>query len=174
MQGGRKWFWFVEEPRQLPEEQVLEGGDNPTPEQAPVMVEVEPNERQAEEMTALTEKVVSLEKENEDLRRMLRETESRLATQETTARQVVERCGVMEATITQIYEHIQRQNVFDESAKTSITGLTEEVKKHRDGFEEVVRVLQNHELHITRNKTTSKEMAQCTSTRTSAKTRTRP
>ena len=70
------------------------------------MVEVN-QMREKEEMTALTEKVASLEKENEDLRRMLQEAESRLAAQEVLARQTVERCGVMEAAITQMYEHIQ-------------------------------------------------------------------
>ena len=49
---------------------------------------------------------------------------------------------------------------FNESTRTSVVGVVEETKKHQEHFQEVVRVLQNHEQHILTNGVASQEMAQ--------------
>ena len=56
-------------------------------------------------------------------------------------------------------EHIQRQDVFNKSAMTSINGLDDEVKNHQECFRGIGRIIQIHEQHITMSGTMSQEMA---------------
>ena len=69
--------------------------------------------------------------------------------------------AAMEAMIARIAEHVQRQSVFNQSAKKSIACLENQVRIHQDNFDQVVRILQKHEQHIIRNGVASQEMAQC-------------
>ena len=66
----------------------------------------------------------------------------------------------MEAAIGQIAEHIQRQDVFNESVRSSINGLTDEVKAHQENFRQMATILQVHEQHIAQNGAMSQDMAQ--------------
>ena len=86
--------------------------------------------------------------------------EAKIALQENTIKDIVTRHLIVENAITQIAENIQQQNAFNESAKSSVAGVVDEIKKHQEHFQEVVRVLQNHEQRILTNGTASQEMAQ--------------
>ena len=66
----------------------------------------------------------------------------------------------MESAISQIAEQAQHQNVFIQSAKTSIDEAVDEVKTHQKNFQEVAKVLQNHEQHIENNGAVAKQMEQ--------------
>ena len=79
--------------------------------------------------------------------------EAKATLQENTIKELVERYGMMEGAIKEIIEHIQRQNVFNTSAKTTMASLVEEVKTHHGNFQEVAWVLQNHENHIANSET---------------------
>ena len=108
VQGRRRWFWFVEETPKQPRQKPQENEDKPviveedeesateddpaSEEQATGMSEVDAEERETERKMWLSEKVTSLEKENEQLKMALQEMNARLATQETTTRQMDERC----------------------------------------------------------------------------------
>ena len=161
-------FWFKEKKPQQPPQQ--EGGkDRSTPEQEVEseteevdngVEEVTPDQLQTERMMWLNEKATTLENENRELKRTLQEMEAKIALQENTLNGVVERCRMVETAITQIVEYTQRQDVFNESTKTSFNGLVDEVKKHQNGFREVVSILQVHAQHITMSETVSQQMAQ--------------
>ena len=73
--------------------------------------------------------------------------------------EVANRFSVMENAITQIAERVEGQNTFNESMKTTMTLLVEEVKTHHGNFQEVAWVLQNHHQFIAKNGTVSEEMA---------------
>ena len=124
------------------------------------MQEVGHEERQTQHAMWLSEKVTSLEREKEEMKALIKEMEVKIALQENTLNQVVERQVVVETAIKQIADHIQRQDVFNESARTSINGLVEEVKKHQERFSGMGSILQIHEQHITANGAVSQEMAQ--------------
>ena len=66
----------------------------------------------------------------------------------------------MENAIMKIAQHVQQQEVFNGSVKTSINSLESQVRKHQDNFQEVVRIFQNHEKYIVRNGAVADEMAQ--------------
>ena len=135
-------------------------GDHQVPEKVPSMQEVGHEERQTQHAMWLSEKVTSLEREKEEMKALIKEMEVKIALQENTLNQVVERQVVVETAIKQIADHIQRQDVFNESARTSINGLVEEVKKHQERFSGMGSILQIHEQHITANGAVSQEMAQ--------------
>ena len=86
--------------------------------------------------------------------------EAKIEFQENTIKEIVTRHLIVENAITQIAEHIQQQMAFNESTRTSVVGVVEETKKHQEHFQEVVRVLQNHEQRILTNGTASQEMGQ--------------
>ena len=65
--GEKEWFWFREKDQQLPRE-IGASDDHPIPEEVVRMQEDTPEERQSDQMEGLTEKVVSLEKENDELK----------------------------------------------------------------------------------------------------------
>ena len=90
----------------------------------------------------------------------LQEMEVKIALQEKTLKEVVDRHLMVETAIGKIAEHIQRQDVFNESARTSINGLTEEVKVHQENFRQMATILQVHEQHIAQNGAMSQDMAQ--------------
>ena len=117
--------------------------DEPT-QDVVVMEEDTPEEDEAEKKTVLEEKVTTLEKEKEAMEKALREMEAKLTLQENIVKEVLERCAVIETAIVRIAEHVQRQNVFNESMRASVAGLVEEVKTNRGNFAEVARVLQGH------------------------------
>ena len=66
----------------------------------------------------------------------------------------------MESAIAQIVEHVQHQNVFNQSAKKTIDEVMDEAKAHQKCFREVAKVLQNHEQHIINNGAVAQQMAQ--------------
>ena len=90
--------------------------------------------------------------------------EERLALHERAAMETSERCGVLEAAISKIAEHItqhiERQDLFNKSANSSISALVGEVKAHQGHFQEVAKILQSHEQHIANSGAASQEMAQ--------------
>ena len=70
------------------------------------------------------------------------------------------RQGAIEAEIAQVAEQVHRQISFDEGVRASFTSLFDEVGKHQNNFQEVVRILQAHEEHIVKTRAASQEMAQ--------------
>ena len=124
------------------------------------MSEDDHEERETGQKLWLMEKVTSLEKENGELKKTLQEMGKKITSQERTMKEMEQRFIRVETAITQIAEHARHQILFNESTKTSLAELVQEVQKHRDNFHEVVRVLENHEKHILKNGTASEEMAQ--------------
>ena len=111
-------------------------------------------------MMWLAEKATSLENENEGMKRVIREMEVKIGSQESTMNEMVERHPREEAAIAYIAEQIQRQEVFNKSAMTSINGLVDEVKSHQEGFRGIATIIQIHKQHVTVNGTVSEQMAQ--------------
>ena len=162
IQGGRICFWFDEniaQPPQQPQECEVDD-ETETVEEATGVEEVTPDEMQKERMMWLTEKATTLENEKEAMKRTIQAMEAKIEFQENTIKHVVDRLLIVENAITQIAEHIQQQTAFNESTRTSVAEVVEETKKHQEHFQEVVRVLQNHEQHILTNGVASQEMAQ--------------
>ena len=164
--GGPR-FWFSKKTPEPPQTQnqekdksVTETEDESITEEVdPGVDEVTQDEIQTEKMMWLVEKATSLEDENKELKRALQEMEAKLALQENAVKGVAERQFAVEAAISYFAEHIQRQDVFNESTRSSINGLVEEVKKHQDEFRQMATILQTHQQHIARTGTVSQEMA---------------
>ena len=124
IQGGRICFWFDEKTPQHPQ-QPQEGevdDETETVEEVNGVDEVTPDEMQQERMMWLTEKATTLENEKEELKRVIRDMEAKIALQENTIKEIVTRHLIVENAITQIAEHNQQQNAFNESARSSVTG----------------------------------------------------
>ena len=144
--GGPR-FWFKEmtpESPQLPKEEEDDKtateeavAESTTEEVIPVMSEVDPEERETGHKMWLSQKITSLEKENEDLKRALQEIGTTLSLQETATRGVVERCAKFEAAIIQIADSVQQQNAAIESSRAMMSILVEEANTHRDNFQKV-------------------------------------
>ena len=111
-------------------------------------------------MDGLTERVTSLEKENVEMKRVIQEMEAKMAFQESAMKEMVERHLREEAAIAYIAEHIQRQEVFNKSAITSINDTVKEIKNHQEGFRGMATILQVREQHIAVNGAVSQQMAQ--------------
>ena len=159
VERGRARFVLKEKP-QHPQEQERKGEEAETVEVNPGVEEVPPEEIQTERMMWLAERATSLEKENEGMKRVIGEMEAKIALQENTLNEMVERHIKEESAIAFIADHIQRQDVFNESAKSCINGLVDEVKNHQDSFRGMATILQIHEQHITQNGAVSQQMAQ--------------
>ena len=134
--------------------------DELTPEEMIVMDEDRPEGPDVSKKMWLAEKTATLEKENEELKRKVEEMETKFSLQDQTTRVIEERLVVIEMAISRIAVHIEQQNSFNGSARTSIAELVGDVTKHKDNFQEVVQVLQNHEKHIAKSGAASEEMAQ--------------
>ena len=106
------------------------------------------------------ETVTSLEKENEAMKTKIQEMEAKMAQQDEAARVAAARHATLESALAEIVGNLQQQIAFSESVRASFAGLVEEVPRHQDYFKEVVRVLQNHEQHISTSGLASQEMAQ--------------
>ena len=117
-------------------------------------------ERQTEQLEGLNEKVASLEKENRELKRVIREMEGRAELQAQAIMASAERCSMIETAIMKIGQHVQQQEIFNGSVRASVSGLENQVRAHQDNFQEVVRIFQNHEEHITRNGMAAEGMTQ--------------
>ena len=163
-------FWFKDLKPDPPKEQVEERPDeqsvtedaadeSSTEEVIRVMSEVDPGEVETGKKLWLSEKATTLENENGDLKRVLREMEAKIELQGKTIAGMARRHGAIETTIAKIAEHVQRQIAFNEGVRASFTSVAEEVGKHQNNFREVVRILQAHE-YIVRNGAASQEMAQ--------------
>ena len=124
------------------------------------MQEVDPDETRTGELMWLTERVTTLGKEKEAMETAPREMEEKIALQEDFANNVADRCVSLEEAIKSIAEHVQRLCVFNKCVKTTLGGLVEEVKTHQGHFQEVVRVLRNHEQHIANSGAASQNMVQ--------------
>ena len=145
------------------EEEVVESvteEDPVTEVPTPEMSEVDPEERETGQKMWLINKVTTLENENGELKRAVQEIEAKLALQENVTKQVMERCAVLETAITRIVEHAEQQNVFNESSRSSFEGLVNQVKTHQGYFQEVARILQNHEQNNIKNGSVSEGLAQ--------------
>ena len=156
---GRWRFWFEEkkdQPQQPKEdEEPASGKDDVT-----VVEEDTPEEIETQHKMWLIDKVTSLERENEEMKRALQEMATRVQLQENMLKQCVELQKVLDSAVTHVCESVQRLNAFTESASAAITGLVQEVQKHQDNFREVGRILLNHEEHIHQTGVASQEMAQ--------------
>ena len=117
-------------------------------------------ERNAMYMMALVERITTLERENGELKGRIQEMEAKTALQENAINEVVGQCGLIEAALMGIVQHARQQEVFNGSVRTSIDGLETQVKIHQNNIEEVVRVLQAHEIHTVKNGSAASEMAQ--------------
>ena len=106
------------------------------------------------------EKVTTLEREKEELKKTLQEMETRIAVQDNKIKEMDERQGAVQATLARVCESVQGLNTFTETATPLINGLVQEVQKHQGSFREVGRVLLNREEHITKTRTASEQMAQ--------------
>ena len=78
LEGGREWFWFEEKVPQPPQEQGRDDNQIPEREEVAVMDEVDPEETQLEQMTSLAERIASLELENEEKERTIKNWMRRL------------------------------------------------------------------------------------------------
>ena len=160
VEGGRARFIIKEKPQHHQEGSGGKGEEAETAQQINGVEEIPPEELQTERMMWLAEKATSLEKENEGMKRIIQEMEAKIVSQENAMKEMVERHLKVEAAIAYIADHIQRQDVFNESAKSCINGLVEEVKNHQDNFRGMAMILQIHEQHITQNGAVSQQMAQ--------------
>ena len=124
------------------------------------MSEIDPGDEEKGKKMWLSEKVTSLEKENEELKKALQEMEAKIELQERTMAEMAQRHVAIEITISKIVEQVQRQDSFNEGVRASFTSVSEEVGKHQNTFQEVVRILQTHEQHIAMTGAASQEMAQ--------------
>ena len=157
--GEKEWFWFREKNRQLQQEL---GGENvdPIPEEVNNMQEDTPEERRSEQLDALTEKEASLEKENDELKKVVQELQAKVAGQTEAIMATCERFSMIETGLLEIAQHVGQQEAFSRSVKTSIEGLEKQVCIHQDNFHQVVRIFQNHEEHIHSHGVVSEGMAQ--------------
>ena len=92
-----------------------------TVEEATGVEEVTPDENNTERMMWLTEKATTLENEKEELKRTIQAMEAKIEFQENAIKHVEDRLLIVENAITQIAEHIQKQNAFNESSRSSVT-----------------------------------------------------
>ena len=124
------------------------------------MEEVQPEEVQTERAMWVSERITTLQNENEELKRSAQEMAAKIELQQRTIFELGGRVGEMQKAIAKIAEHVQHQNVFNQSAKTSTDELVEEAKAHQKCFQEVAKVLQNHEQHIANSGAVAQQMAQ--------------
>ena len=161
IEKGKQRFLLNEKPQRPQEGQEGREGEQPnSTEEFPGIDEVPPEEIQTERMMWLAEKATSLQNENDQMKRVIQEMEAKIALQENAMKEMVERHLREEAAIAYIAEHIQRQEVFNKSAITSINGIVDEIKNHQEGFRGIAAILQVHEQHITVNGAVSQQMAQ--------------
>ena len=148
LEGGRERFWFRENVSQPQEHRG--GDDNQTPEHenSPRMDEVDPEETRREQMTSLAERIASLERENEEKERTIKEMEMKVVLLERAAQENAEKHAAVEKAFTEIAQHVEGQATFNESSKRAIACLENQVKIHQDNIHEVVRILQAHEQFI--------------------------
>ena len=106
------------------------------------------------------DRVTSLSREKEEMKKALKEMATRVQLQENMSKRCVELQGVLDSAVTRICESVQRLKAFTENASAAITGLAGEVQKHQDNFREVGRSLLNHEERIAQTGYASQEMAQ--------------
>ena len=159
--GGRERCWLKErdaQPSQGPEE-----GSDGHPAQddgRSRMQEDTPEEKRDTMMTELAERVISLEKENRELKKAIHEMEAKAAGQVQAIRATAERCSMLEKGVLEIAQHVRQHEAFDRSVRTSIDGLEKQVQIHQDNFQHVVRIFQNHEQHIEKHGVVSEGIAQ--------------
>ena len=146
-----------EDDKSVTEEAVAE---STTEEAIPVMNEVDPEERETGHKMWLSERVATLKKEKEGLKRTLEVIGTKLSLQETTMKGVEERCAKLETAIIQIAEVAQQQNAAIESSRALMSSLVEEVNTHRVNFQKVGMIMQVHEQYIVRSGVVTQEMAQ--------------
>ena len=157
--GEKEWFWFREKNRQLQQEL---GGENvdPIPEEVNNMQEDTPEERRSEQLDALTEKEASLEKENDELKKVVQELQAKVAGQTEAITATCERFSMIETGLLEIAQHVGQQEAFSRSVKTSIEGLEKQVCIHQDNFHQVGKIFKNHEERIAQAGVVSEGMAQ--------------
>ena len=93
------------------------------------------------------------------MRNAVQELEANVATQAGAIVTTAGRCSTIESAIMKIAEHVQQQEIFNGSVRTSVNALESEVKKHQDNFQEVVRIFKKHDEYIMKNGAASEEMA---------------
>ena len=113
IQCGRKVFWFEEKP--VPQPQERQEGNDQTPEQVSGMQVVDPEEIRTQNAMWLEEKVASLERENEEMNKVLQEIATRVQLQENTLKNCMELQGVLDSAVTRVCESVQRLNTFTET-----------------------------------------------------------
>ena len=159
IEGGKERFWF-EEKKDQPQQPKEDGEPAAEKTEVDVLEEDTPEEIEAMNKMWLMDKVTSLERENEEMKKALQEMATRVQLQEDMLKRCVELQGVLDSAVTRICESIQRLNAFTENASSAINELAGEAQKHQDNFREVGRILLNHEEHIHQTGVASQEMAQ--------------
>ena len=144
VKGGMRRYWFKEknvqnqEGRQPETQEDSVTEDDPITEEDCGMREVSLEERQTEQLEGMAEKVDSLKKDNCELKKAVQEMEAKTSLQAQAIMETAERCTLIENAIMKIAQHVQQQEVFNGSEKTSINSLEKQVRKHQDNFQEVV------------------------------------
>ena len=132
-EGGREKFWFNEKKDQ-PEHQTEPQEPAPGEDQVTPFEEETQEEIDERNKMWLIEKVTSLERENEEMKKVLQEMATRVQLQENMLKQYVELQRVLDSAMTRICESVQRLNAFTESSTPIINGLVRDVQKHQDTF----------------------------------------
>ena len=101
------------------------------------MDEVLPDEVQTERAMWMSERITALQNENEELKRSAQEMAAKIELHQRGITELGGRFGEMQKGIAKIVEHVQHQNAFNQSAKTSIDELVDEAKAHQKNFQEL-------------------------------------
>ena len=168
---GKEMVWFKEKTTNPPkkdqddeqtvdDDETLDDVNEPALEKHGGMQHDTPEEIETRNKMWLMEKVSELEKENEEMKTKIQEMEARILQQTQATSDVVAMRTAIQNAFAEVADHFQRQIVFNESTRTSITGLVQEVKKHQDRFQEFVCVCEKHEQHIANHGVAWQEMAQ--------------
>ena len=117
-------FLLVDNPQPIQDHEGRD--DQPTPEQeAPAMDEVKSDEVQTELAMWMSERITTLQNENGELKKTAQEIAAKIELHQRVISELCGRFGKMQKAIAQIAEHVQHQNVFNQSVKTSIDELVE-------------------------------------------------
>lgn len=126
------------------------------------MQEVEHEETLARHAALLEEKVASPWKEKEAMEVSIQGLEAKVALHEGFMKDMAPRYGLIAGAIKLVADHVESLKQFNGCVRTTLGGTVEKVKVNRGHFQEVVRVLQNHEKHIAKTGAASQDMAQYT------------
>ena len=108
----------------------------------------------------VSDRLTTFQNEDEELKKTVQEMTAKIELRQRTIFELGGRIGEMQKAIAKIAERVQHQDVFNQSAKTSIDELVNEAKAHQKNFQEVAKVLQNHEQHVANSGAVAQQIAQ--------------